>query len=378
MDYEILRESAELDYKEVASGAVVYDYDHLFMEACIDAGFTMDEAVDAKLQKIKLYISEEAKLCKRLAKETHAAVRKKNYEAALESAKKRLQHLQNLENRADDIDDDEVYIIQMESTAKAFIVTAVTTMVLVKVADGIVPGSGKLVKAFQAAVKKFKMTEFKKGLKGSIAEFIQKMVMPILSIYGFSKKVGSAFTSKTTDDWRKNHKGDINREVREGRPDPSSMSVSRTQAKTRFRKMIEAQKEEIAILTANLNAQKRGKTETKNESVDTLSGLYECFAILSESNSATVTMEILQEAKLKAAARNELSDSEFGLPDERKYPLNDAAHVKAAIKMFSHCPDDKKKQLANRITRAMTKFNIDTKFDEKSPMYNYVSNKFKK
>ena len=202
--------------------------------------------------------------------------------------------------------------------------------------------------------------------------------MPILSIYGFSKKVGSAFTSKTTDDWRKNHKGDINREVREGRPDPSSMSVSRTQAKTRFRKMIEAQKEEIAILTANLNAQKRGKTETKNESVDTLSGLYECFAILSESNSATVTMEILQEAKLIAAGRNELPDSEFGLPDERKYPLNDAAHVKAAIKMFSHCPDDKKKQLANRITRAMTKFNIDTKFDEKSPMYNYVSSKFKK
>jgi len=32
-------------------------------------------------------------------------------------------------------------------------------------------------------------------------------------------------------------------------------------------------------------------------------------------------------AKLKSAARNKLSKSEFGLPGERKYPVNDKSHA---------------------------------------------------
>lgn len=35
-------------------------------------------------------------------------------------------------------------------------------------------------------------------------------------------------------------------------------------------------------------------------------------------------------AKLKAAKRNKLSKSEFGLPRERKYPVNDANHARNA------------------------------------------------
>ncbi len=35
-------------------------------------------------------------------------------------------------------------------------------------------------------------------------------------------------------------------------------------------------------------------------------------------------------AVLKAAARNKLKKSEFALPGERKYPVNDAAHAKNA------------------------------------------------
>ena len=32
-------------------------------------------------------------------------------------------------------------------------------------------------------------------------------------------------------------------------------------------------------------------------------------------------------AKLKAAARNKLSDSTFGMPGERKYPMPDRSHA---------------------------------------------------
>jgi len=35
-------------------------------------------------------------------------------------------------------------------------------------------------------------------------------------------------------------------------------------------------------------------------------------------------------AKLMAKARNKLKKSQFGLPGERKYPMNDAAHARNA------------------------------------------------
>lgn len=35
-------------------------------------------------------------------------------------------------------------------------------------------------------------------------------------------------------------------------------------------------------------------------------------------------------AKLKAKARNALPTSDFGLPGERKYPMNDKNHARAA------------------------------------------------
>jgi hypothetical protein len=35
-------------------------------------------------------------------------------------------------------------------------------------------------------------------------------------------------------------------------------------------------------------------------------------------------------AKLKAEKRNKLPKSEFGMPGERKYPMNDASHAKNA------------------------------------------------
>lgn len=68
--------------------------------------------------------------------------------------------------------------------------------------------------------------------------------------------------------------------------------------------------------------------------------------------------QFLMEAELSTKERNELDDSVFGLPDDRKYPLTDAAHVKSAISYFHKCPESKKKRLAMRIRRAAKKFNV--------------------
>lgn len=45
---------------------------------------------------------------------------------------------------------------------------------------------------------------------------------------------------------------------------------------------------------------------------------------------------MLFEDKLPSKERNDLKMNQFGLPDKRKYPLNDEEHVRAAIRMFNH------------------------------------------
>ena len=65
-------------------------------------------------------------------------------------------------------------------------------------------------------------------------------------------------------------------------------------------------------------------------------------------------------AKMKAKKRNDLPDEMFGLPEQRKYPLNDEAHVKAAVRLFGKCPDEDKPRLARNILRRAKELNMDS------------------
>lgn len=75
-------------------------------------------------------------------------------------------------------------------------------------------------------------------------------------------------------------------------------------------------------------------------------------------NVASKFMKLF-EASMPAKERNALPDSEFGIPSQRKYPLNDEAHVRAAIKMFNHVDSAHEEELARRIKSKMKKFGID-------------------
>jgi hypothetical protein len=55
-------------------------------------------------------------------------------------------------------------------------------------------------------------------------------------------------------------------------------------------------------------------------------------------------------SEITYAQRKKLPDSSFGLPKERKYPIVDAHSVKSAIKLFYHCPEEKRGQLAKAIS----------------------------
>ena len=65
-------------------------------------------------------------------------------------------------------------------------------------------------------------------------------------------------------------------------------------------------------------------------------------------------------AKLKAEKRNDLKDSDFGIPEKRMYPLNDEAHVKAAARMFGHASNEDKPALARKILRKAKEYGIDS------------------
>lgn len=82
--------------------------------------------------------------------------------------------------------------------------------------------------------------------------------------------------------------------------------------------------------------------------------------------------DYLGEAAMKSAARNKLSDDQFGLPEDRKYPLNDAKHVRLAVKMFGHCEEGKRKKLAGNILKAAEKHGVSIKVGKNNPMAEYV------
>lgn len=63
--------------------------------------------------------------------------------------------------------------------------------------------------------------------------------------------------------------------------------------------------------------------------------------------------------KLNTEERKELPDSAFGLPDEREFPMPDAAHVRSAESYFRYAPDDKKPLLAYRILQKAAEFGVD-------------------
>ena len=76
--------------------------------------------------------------------------------------------------------------------------------------------------------------------------------------------------------------------------------------------------------------------------------------------------DILSETK-----RSDLPDDAFGIPEDRKYPLDTEDHVKSAIKLFGHAEESKKKVLAQSIRKAAKKYDIT--IPENTQCYKYLN-----
>lgn len=73
-------------------------------------------------------------------------------------------------------------------------------------------------------------------------------------------------------------------------------------------------------------------------------------------------------------SRANLKDNQFGIPEDRKFPLDSEKHVMSAIKLFGHAEESKKKALAKRIKTAANKYDI--KIPETTQVYKYLSESY--
>lgn len=94
--------------------------------------------------------------------------------------------------------------------------------------------------------------------------------------------------------------------------------------------------------------------------------------VLSGVNASPVDDNFFIEAVLKAKERNSLKDSEFGIPELRKYPLTDETHINMAVKFFGKAPKKYKLSLAKRILRAAHSHDMDT--DGWDTINDYIKN----
>ena len=65
-------------------------------------------------------------------------------------------------------------------------------------------------------------------------------------------------------------------------------------------------------------------------------------------------------SELSSKERNALPDSQFGLPKERKFPLNDPPHVSNAAARIDNAPKSQQKTLAKKILAKAHKYGMDT------------------
>ena len=81
--------------------------------------------------------------------------------------------------------------------------------------------------------------------------------------------------------------------------------------------------------------------------------------------------KLMEESALLETKRSELPDSSFGIPEDRKYPLDTEQHVRSAIKLFCHAEESKKESLAKRIRAAAKRYDIS--IPETTQCYKYLN-----
>lgn len=97
-----------------------------------------------------------------------------------------------------------------------------------------------------------------------------------------------------------------------------------------------------------------------------------CISIKCDKNIAV--QKVLKENRLP---KDPTIDPQFGVPEQKKYPLYDEAHVKSAIKLFGHVDPAYERELAMAIIAKMKTYDIPySMVGEDNKLYKYIPKKF--
>ena len=111
------------------------------------------------------------------------------------------------------------------------------------------------------------------------------------------------------------------------------------------------------------------KEDAKNIITETVTSLIN--ALSSSSSDLSIKYRSYLEAAMK---RKNLPDSKFGNKEQRKYPLDTRKHVLSAIRLFGHCEEKYKKEVASAIFSAMKRYKIPMSvIGEKNSLRNYLN-----
>ena len=82
-------------------------------------------------------------------------------------------------------------------------------------------------------------------------------------------------------------------------------------------------------------------------------------------------LESIQEKALSSKDRKELKDSDYGVPELRKYPLTDKQHVSSAITYFDKCEKKYQPELAKNIIKKIKEYDMHPKVSPSNGFYKY-------
>ena len=112
--------------------------------------------------------------------------------------------------------------------------------------------------------------------------------------------------------------------------------------------------EDMAEKSAN-NPQEKTETQNANNTNNQTGSQNESFTF----NDSIEYDRYILESKMSSKTRNNLPDSEFGLPKQRRFPINDKPHVLSAIRFFNHVEKQYESELASNIIKKIHQFKME-------------------
>lgn len=82
-------------------------------------------------------------------------------------------------------------------------------------------------------------------------------------------------------------------------------------------------------------------------------------------------LDYIEEKALDSKDRKKLKDSDYGVPELRKYPLTDPKHVSLAITYFDKCEEKYQPELAENIIKKIKEFDMHPKVSKDNGFYKY-------